>query len=72
MPCERPNCVHCQHTDVFQRGVRSAVALVRDAAKLYACREGTPAEVASDYPSRLALESAASNIELTLLGGTER
>ena len=67
MPCQRPDCIICRDTNDFQRGVRAAVAMVRDAAKLYASHEGTPAEATSDYPARVALESAASNIELTLL-----
>ena len=57
----------CGHEECVREGVRAAVALVREAAALYASREVTAAEVASDYSSRVALEACASNIELMLL-----
>ena len=63
----RDNEPGCGHEECIREGVRAAVALVREAAALYASHEGTAAEVASDYSSRVALESCASNIELTLL-----
>ena len=67
MPCQNPDCTVCRSSFDFQRGVRAAVALVRETAALYASHEGKADEVSSDYPARVALDSAASNIELTLL-----
>ena len=85
MPCNRPDCTICRDTHDFQRGVRAAVSLVREAASIYRDREpvaeapytvtnlpNCDAPTSPDYAARVALESAASNIELTLLGSGKR